>query len=279
MRRILVSVLTGILLTEASLGQGAARTRAGEAVSQSNSVSAEQPRAPVRLDTSSTASQLTIRSSNRNRAQATVATELELEDGTTIHVSLVKPVDARKNKAGDEVMAKTEWDVSSEDGVVVLPVGSMIVGHITGVSVRSREQRVSALGIVFDHALLMDGTSVSMPLAIQAISRAQASDASEVEDGLATRGEKRALAMRAMATPASMGGIMLRDVLAQMNAAASPADATVPLTSSSQGVLGLPNLHFSAEVSGATNVSLVSSKNTNVRLNSGTGMILRLNAR
>jgi len=277
MRRILVSVLTGILLTEASLGQGAARTRAGEAVSQSNSVSAEQPRPSVRLDTSSTASQLTIRSSNRNRAQATVATELE--DGTTIHVSLVKPVDARKNKAGDEVLAKTEWDVISEDGVVVLPVGSMIVGHITRVSVRSREHRVSALGIVFDHALLVDGTDVSMALAIQAIGRAQARDASEVEDALATRGEKRALAMRAMATPASMGGIMLRDVLAQMNAAASPADATVPLTSSSQGVLGLPNLHFSAEVSGATNVSLVSSKNTNVRLNSGTGMILRLNAR
>jgi len=277
MRRILVSVLTGILLTEASLGQGAARTRAGEAVSQSNSVSAEQPRPSVRLDTSSTASQLTIRSSNRNQAQATVATELE--DGTTIHVSLVKPVDARKNKAGDEVLAKTEWDVISEDGVVVLPVGSMIVGHITRVSVRSREHRVSALGIVFDHALLVDGTDVSMALAIQAIGRAQARDASEVEDALATRGEKRALAMRAMATPASMGGIMLRDVLAQMNAAASPADATVPLTSSSQGVLGLPNLHFSAEVSGATNVSLVSSKNTNVRLNSGTGMILRLNAR
>ncbi len=85
--------------------------------------------------------------------------------------------------------------------------------------------------------------------------------------------------MRAMATPASMGGIMLRDVLARMNAAANPADATVPLTSSSQGVLGLPNLYFSAEVSSATNVSLVSSKNTNVRLNSGTEMILRLNAR
>ena len=277
MRRILVSVLTGILLTEASLGQDAARTQAGEAVSQNNSVSAEEPRSPVRFGTSSTASQLTIRSSNRNWAQATVASKLE--DGTTIYVSLVKPIDARKNKAGDEVMAKTEWDVSSEDGVVVLPVGSMIVGHITGVSVRSREHKVSALGIVFDHALLMDGTNVSMPLAIQAISRAQASDASEVEDASATRGEKRALAMRAMATPASMGGIMLRDVLARMNAAANPADATVPLTSSSQGVLGLPNLYFSAEVSGATNVSLVSSKNTNVRLNSGTEMILRLNAR
>jgi hypothetical protein len=138
---------------------------------------------------------------------------------------------------------------------------------------------VSALRIVFDHALLMDGTSVSMALAIQAISRAQANDASEVEDALATRGEKRALAMRAMATPASMGGIMLSDALALMNAAANPAEAKVPLTSSSQGVLGLQNLYLSADVSGATNVSVVSSKNTNVQLNSGTEMILRLNDR
>jgi hypothetical protein len=277
MRRILVSVLTGILLTEASLAQGAARTRAGEAVLQSNSVSAKQPRAQGRLDTSTTASQLTNRSVDRDWAPATLTTKLK--DGATLHVSLVKPVGAGKNKAGDEVIARTEWDVSSEDGVVVLPVGSMIVGHITEVSLHSREHQASALRIVFDHALLMDGTSVSMAFAIQAISRAQANDASEVEDALASRGEKRALAMRAMARPASMGGIMLRDALALMNAAGNPAEATVPLTPNSHGVLGLPNLYLSAEGSGASKVTVVSSKNTNVRLNSGTEMILRLNAR
>jgi hypothetical protein len=158
----------------------------------------------------------------------------------------------------------------------------MIVGHITEVSVRSREHKVSAVRIVLDHALLADGTSISMALAIQAIGRAQANDASDVEDELASSGERRALAMRAMATPASMGGIMLRDALTLMDAASNPAETTAvtePLTSSSQGVLGFPNLFLSAEVSGSTNVSVVSSRNTNVRLNSGTEMILRLNAR
>ena len=282
MSRILVSVLTGVLLTDASLAPGSAQAQARDAVWQSNSVSAEPSHAQLRFATSTTAGPLTNRSGDRNRAQATVASQLE--DGTIIHVSLVKPVGARKSQSGDEVIAKTEWDVTSEDGVVVLPVGSMVVGHITEVSVCSREHKVSAVRIVFDHALLTDGASVSMPLGIQAIGRAQEqeNDASEVEVELGSSGERRALATRALATPASMGGVMLRDALARMKTAADSAQATAPtqpLTSSSQGVLGFPNLILSAEVSGSTRVSVVSSRNTNVRLNTGTEMILRLNAR
>jgi hypothetical protein len=277
-RRILVSVLTGILLTGASLAQDSAQAQGRESVSQSNCVSTEEFAARVQSDMRATAHQLTSVSDGRDRAQATVAAQLEA--GTIIHVSLVKPVGARKNKPGDEVIAKTTWDVRSEDGVVVLPVGSTIVGHITKVSVRSREQKVSAVRIVLDHAFLTDGTNVSLALAIQAIGRVQADDVREVEDELATGGERRAMAMRAISTPASMGGSMLRDALTLMNAAANPAEATAvlePLTSSSHGVIGLPNLYLSAEVSPSTNVSVVSSKNTNVRLNSGTEMILRVN--
>jgi hypothetical protein len=280
MWRILVSALTGILLTAASLAQDPAQAQERESAWQSNSVSAEQSHAQARFETSTTASSLTNRSGSRNRARATVATQLE--DGTIIHVSLVKPVDARKNQSGDEVLAKTEWDVTSEDGVVVLPVGSMVAGHITEVSVCSREHKVSAVRIVFDHALLTDGTSVPMALGIQAIGRAQENDASDVEVELGSSGERRALATRALATPASMGGIMLKDALALMEAAANPAQTTAvrePLTSSSQGVLGLPNLILSAEVSGSTRVSVVSSRSTNVRLSSGAEMILRPNAR
>jgi hypothetical protein len=280
MWRILVSVLTGVLLTDASLAQGSAQAQARESAWLSNSAFAEQFHAQIRFATSTTAIPLTNRSGNRNRTEATVASQLE--DGIIIPVSLVKPVGARKNQSGDKVIARTEGDVTSGDGVVVLPVGSMIVGHITDVAVCSREHEVSAVRIVFDHVLLPDGASVSMALGIQAIGRAQENGASEVEVELGPRGERRALATRAMATPASMGGIMLRDALARMKAAANPEQAmavTEPLTSSSQGVLGLPNLILSAEVSGSTRVSVVSSGNTNVRLNAGTEMILRLNSR
>jgi len=87
------------------------------------------------------------------------------------------------------------------------------------------------------------------------------------------------MAMRALATPASMGGSMLRHAITLMNAAADPAQAggvTEPLISNSQGVVGLPDLYLSAQVSGSTHASVVSSKNTNVRLRQGTEMILRV---
>jgi hypothetical protein len=276
-RSILVFVLTGILLTRSSLAQDSAQAQASESVSQHNSVSTEKFAARAQPDVRTTASQLTSVSDRRDRAQGTVAPQLEA--GTTIHVSLVKPVGARKNKSGDEVVAKTTWDVRSEEGTVVLPVGSTIIGHITKVSVRTREQRVSTVRIVLDHAFLTDGTNLSLALAIQAIGRVQANDAGAVDDEFATGGESRAMATRAISTPASMGGNMLRDAFTRMNAAANPAEATElsePLTSSSQGVIGLPNLYLSAEVSAPTHVSVVSSKNTNVQLNSGTEMILRV---
>ena len=212
------------------------------------------------------------------QAQATIAPQLEA--GTIIHVSLAKPVSARKNMSGDEVIAKTTWDVRSDDGALVLPVGSTIAGHIARVSVRSGEQRVSAVRIVFDQALLKDGTNISMALVIQAIGRPQANDAPVMEDIFTTGWETRAMAMRAISTPASMGGIMLRDALTLVNDAATPEKATaVPLTWRSQGVFGLPDLYLSAEVSDSSHVSVVSSNKTNVHLNSGTEMILRLDAR
>ena len=277
LRRILGSVLTGILLSGASLAQDSAQAQADESVSQSNSVSTEKLAAQVKSDTPATASHLTNVSDRRDRAQTTVATQLEA--GTTIHTSLIKPVGARKNKPGDEVIAKTTENVKSQDGVVVMRVGSTIIGHVTEVAVLSRGQE-SAVEIVLDHALLTDATKVSMALDIQAIGRGQAHDLGEVEDEWAIDGQVRAtMAMRALATPASMGGSMLRHAITLMNAAADPAQAggvTEPLISNSQGVVGLPDLYLSAQVSGSTHASVVSSKNTNVRLSQGTEMILRV---
>jgi len=52
MRRILVGVLTGILLTEASLAQDSAQAQASDSLSRSNSVSTEESCAQVKFDTS-----------------------------------------------------------------------------------------------------------------------------------------------------------------------------------------------------------------------------------
>jgi hypothetical protein len=51
---------------------------------------------------------------------------------------LEKGVDARKNKVGDEVTAKTTENVKA-GGQIAVPRGSKIVGHVTEAKARTKE--------------------------------------------------------------------------------------------------------------------------------------------
>jgi len=79
---------------------------------------------------------------------------------------------SRKNKPGDEVIAKTTQDVKS-DGKVVLPKGSKIVAKVTQAQARAKGQDESQLGIAFDHAILKDGSQMPVSFAIQAVGNSE----------------------------------------------------------------------------------------------------------
>src|ERR1700728_597418 len=61
--------------------------------------------------------------------------------GSVIPVELRKTIDAKKVKTGDEVEAKTTQDLKSNNGEVVLPKDTKVMGHITEVQARSKEQK------------------------------------------------------------------------------------------------------------------------------------------
>ena len=97
-----------------------------------------------------------------------VASASPLKSGTTIQAELVKPVDAKKSKVGDEVIATTTKDVTA-GGKVVVPSGSKLVGRIMGVRVQNSEQSTSQVGIAFNRAVLKSGKEIPVALTIQAI--------------------------------------------------------------------------------------------------------------
>src|SRR6185312_14806896 len=72
--------------------------------------------------------------------------------GSTIPVTLVKGIDARKSKAGDNVIARTTENVTSE-GHVLIPRGSQIIGRVSEAKARSTEEPESVLGIIFDQVV------------------------------------------------------------------------------------------------------------------------------
>ena len=91
-----------------------------------------------------------------------------LPAGTTIAAMLDKPVDARKSKVGDEVLAQTTEPVK-EDGQIIIPKGSKILGHVTEAKVRSNDDPNSVLGIAFERAVLKKGDELPLKLTIQAV--------------------------------------------------------------------------------------------------------------
>src|SRR5258708_34495758 len=168
MKRTTILVLTAVVFAGMCWAQSSESAQAAGSASQSTSVSADKSRAQASSQTDAKASQkASVAGENRQTSAAS-----QLKAGSTVQAELTKPVDVRKNKPGDEVVAKTTQDVKS-NGHVVLPKGSKIVGRVTQAQARAKGQEESQLGKAFDHAILKDGTQMPVAFTIQAIGRSQ----------------------------------------------------------------------------------------------------------
>src|SRR6185437_16320174 len=174
MNRTMTSLVTGALLSAMCLAQSSAEIQTSGSASQDTTVSAHKSGVQAGSNSSANAAQETAFPGKNGQAQA--ATEGKLQAGSTVQAELTKPVDARKNKPGDEVMARTTQDVKS-NGYTVLPKGSKIVGHVTEVQARGKGQKESRVAMAFERAVLKNGSQVPMSLTLQAIGSSQANAA------------------------------------------------------------------------------------------------------
>ena len=225
-----------------------------------------------------------------------------LSSGTTMQTELTKPLDTRKAKAGDEVTAKVTQDVKS-DGKVVVPKGSKLIGHVTEANARTKENSESRLGIAFDRAVLKNGQEVALGAVVQALAppvdiaaSAMSQDTVEMRGSAPSGGGGRssgggggALGGVVGGTTSAVGGT----VGAVGNTAGSVAGSTTSavggtvnsaagvaahgaLTNTSSGVIGLQGLNLSSATSGNAQASVISSTTQNVKLDSGTQMLLQV---
>src|SRR5262252_2968618 len=139
-----------------------------------------------------------------------VASSSPLKSGTTIQAELVKPIDAKKSKVGDEVIAEATQDVKS-GGKVVVPTGSTLVGRIMGVRLQNSEQTTSQVGIAFNRAILKSGKEIPVALSIQAIGSSQpaASAAASARAGAVLRPAARSSRAAVVNTSAHQTGTVL----------------------------------------------------------------------
>jgi hypothetical protein len=206
-----------------------------------------------------------------------------------IPVQLAKTVDAKKIKSGAEVVAKVTEDLKTTNGDVVFPKDTKVIGHVTEAQARSKEQKESDLGIAFDHAVLKDGSEVKMPLSIQAIIAPPNANPSNGSSG---GYQQSAGAPSGGGT--SQAGTNSRGVGGNTTNTAPPPSAAPPssdapadaqasngarpaITTKTQGVVGISDLKLTTAAPNAEQGSVVSSEKNNVKLESGTLMLLRVN--
>ncbi len=221
-----------------------------------------------------------------------------LTSGTTVNAILSKSLDSRNCKPGDQVVAKAAADVKSE-GKVVIPRGSKLIGHVTEARTRANGEANSAVGIVFDHAVLKSGQQVQMNSVVQAIAAAHASAPGVETDSMMN--SSAGMAAQSTGAVRSTGGGLVNAVgstagaatgtLSSVSAGAtSTIDSTASiaggvghnaaigstLNSSSTGVIGLKNLSLATDSASSTSASVITSTGKSVRLDSGTQMMLRV---
>lgn len=257
----------------------------GSSFAQSTTPSSTDPSAPAPQDQSPQAQPQQPptsqpQASQRSASPSTGATKIA--PGSVIPVTLTKTIDAKKVKTGDEVVAKVTEDMKTNTGEVLVPKDTKVVGHVTEAQARSKEQKESIVGIAFDHAV-MNGGDVSLPMSIQAIVGAQSENPNATagneqpypgspggSGGAPTAsGAGRTSGMGGSTTPPPSGAGMPSD---------SPTGtrATPQITSQTQGVIGMSHVSLSQGGTG-TQASVVSSDKNNVKLESGTLLILKVN--
>ena len=88
--------------------------------------------------------------------------------GSYMLVELTKALTAKKLKPGDKVKAEVAQDVVSH-GKVIIPVETELIGHVTEVCARDSANAESRLGIVFDRILLKHYHDINFQGVVQTV--------------------------------------------------------------------------------------------------------------
>jgi hypothetical protein len=206
----------------------------------------------------------------------------KIAPGSVIPVQLTKTIDAKKAKVGDKVEAKVTQDMKAQNGQVVVTKDTKVIGKVTEAQPRDKQQKESQLAIAFDQMVTKESKDISVPMSIQAII-GQSNNSNAAASGTPESSPSAS-------APSGSGNTGARSGMG--GGAASPPPAPSPeqtptngqtqassqpqITGNTQGVIGISGLQLSSAQS-STQGSMMTSDKNNVKLESGTMLLLRVN--
>ena len=224
--------------------------------------------------------------------------------GSYMLVELSKGLKAKKLKVGDKVKAQVSQDVVAH-GKVIIPVETKLIGHVTEVNSKDSTHPESRLGIVFDRILLKHFHDIDFEAVVQAVSqpvirRSLVDQPSQMLPPSMMGGMRSSLGPAGSrgssnqgrggnsgaATSASLSTIEAPVTIKESQSTnAESSGSLLEVTSSKpkpmsigmpQGVFGLKGLSLSAEPSPNTPGPVIVSNSENVKLDSGTQILLHV---
>jgi|ERR1700728_760734 hypothetical protein len=275
MKTFLISIFSAALL-------------AGVAIAQDTGKPApDSPSSPRPTPATQSATSPSAQAPQAGAAPAQGSPVTRIAPGSVIPVLLTKTIDAKKVKTGDEVVAKVTQDLKSTNGELIVAKDTKVLGHVTEAQARNKEQKESEVAIAFDRAVMTDGSQMQVPMSIQAIIGPQNSGPQNGQSAGGGAGDNAPSGANtgAMGQRPGMGGSAPAAAPSapagggDTSANAQNASARPPITAQTQGVIGISHLTLApaATPNNAQGGSIVTSEKSNVKLESGTMMLLRVN--
>lgn len=210
--------------------------------------------------------------------------------GTTLNAELSASVDSKKAKSGDKVTAQVTEAVKA-DGVTMIPKGAKLFGSVTEATARANGDPGSALGIHFEKVVLKNGQEMPVNVWIRALAAEPRNAYQPGPEQNTLAGTPGAGASPMGSTRSSMGGppagagapaVGVTNASADdgTNAgdktpgAAGGLNAAGQLSANSRGVFGMDGVRLENDASNPAQGSLITSSKKNVRLDSGTRLLL-----
>ena len=200
---------------------------------------------------------------------------------STIFAIVEKRIETKGASLDQELTLRTISDVVV-DGIVVIPSGSRVVGHIVELATKGEGSEQSILAIVIDKAKLESGKEITLQGIIAAVAAPpESSLSSDPTYGMMHSNEPKMVGTgptAAAARPGELSPSGKVDSTATLGAARINGEMRkgLLLTAESQGAIGFSGLSLSWRLATPPAVTVFSSNRKDIKLDAGTQVLLRI---
>ena len=199
---------------------------------------------------------------------------------STVVAVLTKAIETKSADVGMVLTMRTINDLVV-DGAVVIPKGSKLVGHISEVVLKGKDEPQTRFEIVIEKAVTPNNNEMPVQAIVAAVAAPKKDSlSSDPTYGMMRSNEPKATDA-SLGSAASTGGLSSASKVGSTAAVATAnikgaADAPLILREDSQGAIGYDGLSLSWHLTTPPPVTVFSSKSKNVKLDEGTQMLLRM---